>query len=78
MPLAQVCLAPSVAIRILSADVSYESDVGGVKLGLRSAQEALAAAERMHDMRTNSVLRHICGRLHRAANRSCAQKRTSL
>jgi acetyltransferase len=41
--------APSVAIKILSEDISHKSDVGGVKLGLRSAQEARAAAERMHD-----------------------------
>ena len=41
--------APSIAVKILSEDISHKSDVGGVKLGLRSAQEARAAAERMHE-----------------------------
>ena len=39
--------APSLAVKILSKDISHKSDVGGVRLGLRSAQEAARAAEQM-------------------------------
>ena len=35
------------AIKILSKDISHKSDVGGVRLGLRTAQEAVHAAEQM-------------------------------
>jgi acetyltransferase len=38
---------PAVVVKILSDDISHKSDVGGVRLGLRSAQEARLAAERM-------------------------------
>ena len=31
---------PALAVKILSKDISHKSDVGGVRLGLRSAQEA--------------------------------------
>ena len=52
--------APSVAVKILSEDISHKSDVGGVKLGLRSAQEARVAAERMqehtHELRPEARL----------------------
>jgi acetyltransferase len=37
--------APSLAIKVLSEDISHKSDVGGVRLGLRSAAKARAAAE---------------------------------
>jgi len=39
--------ASSVAVKILSDDISHKSDVGGVRLGLRTSQEARHAAERM-------------------------------
>jgi acetyltransferase len=39
--------APALAVKILSKDISHKSDVGGVRLGLRSAQEAVRAAEHM-------------------------------
>jgi acetyltransferase len=39
--------APALAIKILSKDISHKSDVGGVRLGLRTAQEAVHAAEQM-------------------------------
>ena len=39
--------APALAVKILSEDISHKSDVGGVRLGLRSAQEARRAAEQM-------------------------------
>ena len=39
--------APSLAVKILSKDISHKSDVGGVRLGLRSAQDAARAAEQM-------------------------------
>ena len=39
--------APALAVKILSKDISHKSDVGGVRLGLRSAQEAVRAAEQM-------------------------------
>ena len=39
--------APALAVKILSKDISHKSDVGGVRLGLRSAQEAVHAAEHM-------------------------------
>ena len=41
--------APTVAVKILSEDISHKSDVGGVKLGLRSMQEARVAAARIQD-----------------------------
>ena len=37
----------SVAVKILSEDISHKSDVGGVRLGLSTPQEARHAAERM-------------------------------
>ncbi|ODS02995.1 hypothetical protein AUC71_12305 [Methyloceanibacter marginalis] len=37
----------SVVVKILSDDISHKSDIGGVRLGLRSPQEACHAAERM-------------------------------
>jgi acetyltransferase len=39
--------SPFVAVKILSEDISHKSDVGGVHLGLRTAQDARHAAERM-------------------------------
>ena len=39
--------APALAVKILSKDISHKSDVGGVRLGLRSAQEAVRAAEQI-------------------------------
>jgi len=39
--------APTLAIKVLSEDISHKSDVGGVRLGLASAAEARAAAEAM-------------------------------
>ena len=39
--------APSLAVKILSEDISHKSDVGGVKLGLGSAAEARDAAAAM-------------------------------
>ena len=39
--------ASALAVKILSKDISHKSDVGGVRLGLRSAQEAVRAAEQM-------------------------------
>jgi acetyltransferase len=38
---------PSVVVKILSDDISHKSDVGGVRLGLRTPAEARQAAERM-------------------------------
>jgi acetyltransferase len=37
--------APSLAIKVLSEDISHKSDVGGVRLGLRNVADARAAAE---------------------------------
>ncbi len=39
--------APSVALKILSHDISHKSDIGGVRLGLRSPEDARRAAEWM-------------------------------
>jgi acetyltransferase len=39
--------ASTLAVKILSEDISHKSDVGGVRLGLRSAEEARQAAEEM-------------------------------
>ena len=39
--------APALAVKILSKDISHKSDIGGVRLGLRSAREAVRAAEQM-------------------------------
>ncbi|HEX2447838.1 MAG TPA: bifunctional acetate--CoA ligase family protein/GNAT family N-acetyltransferase [Methyloceanibacter sp.] len=50
--------APALAVKILSKDISHKSDVGGVRLGLRSAQEAVHAAEhmqrRVHEFRPDA------------------------
>jgi acetyltransferase len=37
----------AVVVKIYSEDISHKSDVGGVHLGLRTAQDALQAAEKM-------------------------------
>jgi acetyltransferase len=42
---AQLKRAPTIAIKVLSQDISHKSDVGGVRLGLTSASEARRAAE---------------------------------
>ncbi len=51
---------PSVAIKILSEDISHKSDIGGVRLGLRSAAEAVRVAElmeaRAHELRPEARL----------------------
>jgi len=39
--------APALAVKILSKDISHKSDIGGVRLNVRSAQEAVHAAEQM-------------------------------
>jgi acetyltransferase len=45
---AQLKLAPTLAIKVLSENISHKSDVGGVRLGLASPVEARAAAESMN------------------------------
>jgi acetyltransferase len=47
--------AESVVVKILSDDISHKSDVGGVRLGLRTPEEARHAAERML-MRTRELV----------------------
>jgi acetyltransferase len=42
---AQLKQAPTLAIKVLSEDISHKSDVGGVQLGLASPAEARVAAE---------------------------------
>ncbi len=41
--------APSLAIKVLSEDISHKSDVGGVRLGLNSAEDAREAALGMNE-----------------------------
>jgi acetyltransferase len=45
---AQLKRAPSIAIKVLSEDISHKSDVGGVRLGLSSPAEARRAAEEIN------------------------------
>jgi acetyltransferase len=45
---AQLKQAPSIAIKVLSQDISHKSDVGGVRLGLSSPDEARRAAEEIN------------------------------
>ena len=40
--------SPSVVVKILSEDISHKSDLGGVRLGLRSSHDARIAAQEMH------------------------------
>ena len=51
---------PSVAVKILSEDISHKSDIGGVRLSLRSADEARRVAEQMqaraHELRPEARL----------------------
>lgn len=41
--------APALAVKVLSEDISHKSDVGGVRLGLRSVAEARDAAEQIKE-----------------------------
>ena len=45
---AQLKRAPTIAIKVLSQDISHKSDVGGVRLGLSSPAEARRAAEEIN------------------------------
>ena len=45
--IAQLKQAPTLAIKVLSEDITHKSEVGGVHLGLASPAEARAAAETM-------------------------------
>jgi acetyltransferase len=51
---------PSIAVKILSEDISHKSDVGGVRLSIRSAEEAARVAEQMqaraHELRPKARL----------------------
>ena len=51
---------PSIAVKILSEDISHKSDIGGVRLSLRSADEARRVAEQMqaraHELRPEARL----------------------
>jgi acetyltransferase len=47
--------AESVVVKILSDDISHKSDVGGVRLGLRTPEEARHAADRML-IRTHGIM----------------------
>jgi acetyltransferase len=51
---------PSIAIKILSEDISHKSDIGGVRLSIRSAEEAARIAEQMqvraHELRPEARL----------------------
>jgi acetyltransferase len=46
---------PAVVVKIFSPDISHKSDVGGVRLGLRSPEEARHAAERMLERVTEQM-----------------------
>ena len=45
---AQLKQTPTLAVKVLSEDISHKSDVGGVQLGLASPAEARGAAEAMN------------------------------
>jgi acetyltransferase len=50
----------SVAIKILSEDISHKSDVGGVKLGLRSVKMPAPPPSGCRTTRSSLVLRRVC------------------
>ena len=65
---------PSVVVKILSDDISHKSDVGGVRLGLRSPQEARRAAERMQQRAAELRPKARLQRLHGAADGHAPQR----
>ena len=66
--------APALAVKILSKDISHKSDVGGVRLGLRSAQEAVARRRADAEASERAEARRAHRRLHRATHGHAAQR----
>ncbi len=64
-------------VKILSDDISHKSDVGGVRLGLRSADEARRAAEDMLERIARLMPQAEDRGLHRAADDPPRRRRTS-
>ena len=65
--------SPSLAVKILSEDISHKSDVGGVRLGLRSAQDARRPPSGCSSARRASP-RSAPQRLHGAADGHAPQR----
>ena len=64
-------------VKILSDDISHKSDVGGVRLAIKTPQEAAEAARDHARQGARGAAQGVDPRLHRPADDRCARTRTS-